>query len=177
MTTYTRENYLPRAEIIRIATERDGDGCYMCPLPFDDSKSGYEMTLDHVIPLSRGGTWDVENIKLAHRRCNQEKADRLVLEDGTLEPRNMRLGYRQRRANKQAILDGFCELCADGRLLMPDERCQDCSRGAVDFSWTMKREPRDCSHAGYEWCWMDASGIIERTPAFVYVLDGEFIDE
>lgn len=176
MTVIERENYLPRSEIIDLVTERDGFGCYLCPEPFSE-RQGMELTLDHVLPLSRGGTWDVDNIKLAHRRCNQEKADRVFLEDGTLEPRQARLGYRERRANKEQILQDFCELCANGRLLMPDESCPDCRRGAVEFSWSMKRAPKDCSHSGYEWCWMDACGIIERTPAIVYVLNGDELDD
>jgi hypothetical protein len=177
MTTLIRENYKPRGEIIQLVTERDGYGCYLCPEPFSEERAGMELTLDHVLPLSRGGTWDVENIKLAHRRCNQEKADRVFLDDGTLEPRSARLGYRERKANKEQILLEFCDLCANGRLLMPDEFCGTCRRTAVEFPRTMKRAPKDCSHSGYEWCWMDACGIIERTPAIVYVLNGEEIDD
>jgi 5-methylcytosine-specific restriction endonuclease McrA len=34
-------------------------------------------TLDHLIPASKGGTDDPENLKLAHRSCNRAKGDRL----------------------------------------------------------------------------------------------------
>lgn len=30
---------------------------------------------DHVIPISKGGTDDFENIRLAHRRCNRERGN------------------------------------------------------------------------------------------------------
>jgi hypothetical protein len=174
MTQTTNENYLTRQEIIDIVTERDGFFCYLCDVvTFSDTERGMEMTLDHVQPLSKGGTWHVDNIKFAHRKCNQEKADREFLEDGVLEPRPVRMGYQQRKQNKQQVLAGFCELCADGRLLMPDEYCPECFRNAVPFPATMKRKPSECSHSGYEWCWMDACGIIDRIPAWQYVLDAE----
>lgn len=165
---------LSREEIIEALEARDGPGCYMCPLPFDDDR--HAMTIDHVHPLSKGGTWDLSNLKLAGLSCNQEKGDRLWLEDGTLEPRPVR-DDNGPGIDKAGILGRFCETCYDGRLLLPDESCPDCFRGAVSMPWSMKKKPSECSHSGYDWCWMDASGIIPRTPAFVYVLDGEFTDE
>lgn len=175
MTT-TREEYLTRSEIIEICTERDGDGCYLCPEPFSDAR-GMELTIDHYHPLSKGGTWDIENLRLAHRRCNQDKADRVWLDNGELEPRVKREGYRERKHNKQQVLAEFCELCRNGRDLMPEEYCPICFRGAKPFPDSMRRKPSECSHSGYEWCWMDACGIIARTPAFVYVLDGEYTND
>lgn len=37
-------------------------------------------TLEHLIPLSRGGSHSLENVRPAHARCNFEKADRLLEE-------------------------------------------------------------------------------------------------
>lgn len=34
-------------------------------------------TFDHIIPLSRGGADERENLQLAHRDCNLKKADSL----------------------------------------------------------------------------------------------------
>lgn len=34
-----------------------------------------ELTLDHVIPRSRGGTYKDDNVKLACRDCNKERGD------------------------------------------------------------------------------------------------------
>lgn len=55
--------------------ERDGNRCHLCrdkvsakPYPHPLSAS-----LDHVVPLSRGGIHDPDNVKLAHLRCNVEK--------------------------------------------------------------------------------------------------------
>jgi hypothetical protein len=174
--TVTREDYLTRQEIIDICSERDGYYCYMCKAEFSEAR-GMELTLDHFHPLSKGGTWDIENMRLAHRRCNQDKADRVWLDNGELEPRVQRLGYQQRKQNKEQILLKFCELCMDGRLLMPEEYCPECFRGAVAWPQTMKRKPSECSHSGYDWCWLEACGLIIRTPAFVDVLDGEYTND
>lgn len=176
MTT-TTENYLTRSQIIDICTERDGYFCYLCAEDFDDTIRGRELTIDHVQPLSKGGTWDIGNLALACRKCNQEKADREFLPDGTLEPRAEREGYQQRRANRERILEQFCDLCENGRLLVPEEYCPTCFRGAKPFPTTMRRQPKDCSHSGYEWCWMDACGLIDRVPAWEYVLDAGTLDD
>lgn len=165
---------LSREEIIEICSKRDGFKCYMCEKPFDDDR--HALTIDHVYPLSKGGTWDIENLALAGLSCNQEKGDRVWLEDGTLEPRPVREDTLP-SVDKTGILNRFCETCYDGRLLLPEESCPDCFRGASPKPWSMKRKPSECTHSGYDWCWMDASGIIPRTPAIVYVLDGEFTDD
>ena len=49
-----------------------GGRCFYCGEPV-----GANATDDHVIPRAYGGVDAVANIVLAHRRCNQMKADRL----------------------------------------------------------------------------------------------------
>jgi 5-methylcytosine-specific restriction endonuclease McrA len=53
--------------------ERDNSTCYMCKrkLPFE------EVTLEHVIPRSRGGDDSEANLKVACEPCNNRKGDRL----------------------------------------------------------------------------------------------------
>lgn len=46
--------------------------CMICTKPFDSMK---DITFDHIIPVSKGGTDEIENLQLAHFSCNQEKAD------------------------------------------------------------------------------------------------------
>ena len=45
--------------------------CSICgrPVPFD------KITIDHEIPLSKGGTNDFSNLRIAHMACNRAKAD------------------------------------------------------------------------------------------------------
>jgi 5-methylcytosine-specific restriction endonuclease McrA len=58
--------------------ERDGGRCKICgglvngkPWPHPLSAS-----LDHIVPLSKGGSHDPANVQLAHLRCNISKGNR-----------------------------------------------------------------------------------------------------
>lgn len=57
---------------------RDAHTCQYCMKNFSEK----ELTLDHVIPVSRGGkkTWD--NIVTACKSCNQKKANKTLIEAG-----------------------------------------------------------------------------------------------
>lgn len=37
-----------------------------------------DKSVDHVVPLSKGGSEDRLNLRLAHKRCNTSKHDRIV---------------------------------------------------------------------------------------------------
>ena len=56
--------------------------CALCGKPVDKSlKFPHPMspTVDHIIPISRGGhPSDINNMQLAHLKCNREKADMLL---------------------------------------------------------------------------------------------------
>ncbi|MBC7933538.1 MAG: HNH endonuclease [Rubrivivax sp.] len=56
--------------------EREGRVCYLC----GEFLSVHEMTLDHVVPLARGGAHTPENLRPAHRSCNSRKGKRLLSE-------------------------------------------------------------------------------------------------
>lgn len=47
--------------------------CYLCDLPL----SGYDCTIDHVLPVSKGGKDSLRNILLTHGKCNHDKGNRL----------------------------------------------------------------------------------------------------
>lgn len=60
--------------------ERDGYVCHLCSEPVDMSlprTSKLGATLDHVIPVSKGGVDSRENLKLAHWICNVKKSDKI----------------------------------------------------------------------------------------------------
>lgn len=70
-----RSRYIPKA--VRIAVfERDQDTCQYCGI------TGVEMHIDHVQPFSRGGSNDIENLKLACAPCNISKRDKTLEEWG-----------------------------------------------------------------------------------------------
>jgi 5-methylcytosine-specific restriction endonuclease McrA len=57
--------------------------CYLCNDPIDmklprTSKRG--ATVDHIIPLSRGGSDELDNLRLTHWSCNMKKSDKLIEE-------------------------------------------------------------------------------------------------
>lgn len=60
--------------------ERDGWICQICHEPVDRQISRRHddgATIDHVIPLSRGGTDEPDNVVTAHWRCNRDKGNRV----------------------------------------------------------------------------------------------------
>lgn len=50
-----------------------GNSCHICQLPIAEG----EFSIDHVIPMSKGGSDSVENIRPAHLKCNRVKRDHL----------------------------------------------------------------------------------------------------
>lgn len=56
--------------------ERDGGMCRLCGTVLAETAS----TMDHIIPLSRGGEHTRANIQLACRSCNSRKRDKLMSE-------------------------------------------------------------------------------------------------
>ena len=65
---------MTRDEIKVVLKKRDGDRCWWCKLPFG-SRGAMLRTLDHVVPVSRGGTSELENLVLAHQFCNSVRGD------------------------------------------------------------------------------------------------------
>jgi len=56
--------------------ERDGGRCGLCHKLVRDKKGPMRPSIDHIIPLSRGGTNTLDNVHLAHYRCNLSKGNR-----------------------------------------------------------------------------------------------------
>lgn len=64
--------------------ERDGWICGLCREPVDRElryPNPKSPSLDHVIPLSRGGHHVLENVQLAHLTCNVKKQARIAEEE------------------------------------------------------------------------------------------------
>jgi 5-methylcytosine-specific restriction endonuclease McrA len=53
---------------------RDNGLCYLCGLPVEMLK----MSIDHVIPLSKGGEHSYANCRLTHARCNRKKYNKIL---------------------------------------------------------------------------------------------------
>lgn len=59
--------------LILALAHRDGFTCSLCGEPMPDVS---DIEVDHVIQVSKGGSDDPENLKLAHSRCNAKKGNR-----------------------------------------------------------------------------------------------------
>lgn len=74
--------YYTRKQII----DRDGLDCHICKVPVDltanhvQGQPGWELYphIDHVVPLALGGIDTIDNVKLAHAKCNIDKGTRLL---------------------------------------------------------------------------------------------------
>jgi 5-methylcytosine-specific restriction endonuclease McrA len=63
-----------------VLIERDGDVCHICLTQIDLSlarNSRFGATIDHVIPVSKGGADTLDNMKLAHWICNIKKGNKV----------------------------------------------------------------------------------------------------
>lgn len=162
--------------------DRDGDFCLYpdCFKIIDFKIIGgpWEATIDHWHPKSAGGGESLDNKKLMHRKCNQLKGDLIPNADGSLPKR--RVSTFQRRAEKRAGREDVCGTCISGRILLFGETCPDCGSGPQPelFPTAYKVQPKDCPHAGMQWCWACTGiGLYEREPASKTVFDGDFLDE
>lgn len=62
---------------------RDHWTCQLCHLPIDPAVVWPDVmspSIDHVIPLSRGGAHSLANVQSAHLGCNSSKGDKLLIE-------------------------------------------------------------------------------------------------
>ena len=60
--------------------DRDGWSCWLCGGEIDrDAPAGspWRATADHLVPRSRGGSSELANLRLAHRRCNLRRGSHL----------------------------------------------------------------------------------------------------
>jgi len=67
-----------------VIAERDGWSCHLCGESIDRERH-YQgwinpegASVDHVVPLSRGGSNDPANLKAAHWSCNVRRGNRLM---------------------------------------------------------------------------------------------------
>lgn len=62
---------------IAVLLERDGGICQLCRKPVGKGRRRFAAnypTIDHIVPISRGGEHSYRNTQLAHRRCNIRKS-------------------------------------------------------------------------------------------------------
>lgn len=72
-----------RGELITLAglIERDGDLCYLCGRQVSDAlpfTHPLKANIDHVVPISKGGTHTLDNVRVACRSCNSAKGAKVA---------------------------------------------------------------------------------------------------
>lgn len=159
---YLDSAFLSKQQRVQMIIERDGDFCYICKKDFSKKD---KRTIDHWIPLSKGGTWSLENLRLAHKKCNAWKSNRVPNKDGTIPP-----PPKKERIAKKKNKPIICNICQAGRSLSSGEVCVSCGSGPEpkDFPRWAKRHIRECDHKIY-FCFGCTIGFIERVP--IYRLD------
>lgn len=101
----------------RKVVARDHSRCRYCGRPVAENiNSGFLLTIDHIIPVVRGGTKKPSNLVVCCRTCNNRKGDRTLDEAGMVllepgadrPPQDMRIGMvaeheRQIRALRKQL--------------------------------------------------------------------------
>ena len=135
---------LTREQIITALVARDGNACQLpgCthPLDFSATEGPTEVTIDHWIPQHFGKAegwaweeiWDLDNLKLMHKKCNAKKGDRVPNEDGRPD---------------------LCLECDNGHNLLVGEICGSCGCDAQRFPRSAKVRYDECDHE-ILWCWV-----------------------
>lgn len=61
---------------------RDAGICQLCGIPIKRELYKWphplSLSIDHVFPVSRGGTHDIDNLQIAHLDCNMRKSAKIV---------------------------------------------------------------------------------------------------
>lgn len=162
---------LSRRDKINIILERDGAICAICFREFEDP---LDATLEHWIPRAAGGSEDFDNLKVAHKKCNAWKGDRVPNADGTIPPRPVTKKKHTTRGQRRSLRSSVCTDCNNGRLLKRGEVCGICNSypsPAHAPHWA-KKPANICSHGGADWCWACSIGIVERQSALQHLIAG-----
>lgn len=66
-----------RKQLRQLVTDTYGWTCTLCHRPIDPHATALRdrLSIDHVLPVSRGGTDTIENLRPAHYGCNAAKCD------------------------------------------------------------------------------------------------------
>lgn len=64
---------------VREVYEKDGGRCQLCKKKIDWSirwPDPMSMSVDHIIPISKGGTDDITNVQATHFHCNSKRQNK-----------------------------------------------------------------------------------------------------
>jgi len=108
-----KQSRIPKEQIIdsditlEALYRRDSGVCYLCGKQCDwDDKDGNKVgpnypSIDHLIPVARGGLHAWSNVRLAHFKCNVDKSDTLLPNAKKMIPTNAYQFKRYKREPKK----------------------------------------------------------------------------
>lgn len=118
-----KQNRIPKDQVmdkditLEALYRRDSGVCYLCGGQCDWSDrdgtitGGSYPSIDHIIPISRGGFHSWDNVRLAHFECNAKKSDMLLPNAKEMIPQNAyslkREPIERKKKTIQMTLDGF----------------------------------------------------------------------
>jgi hypothetical protein len=113
------------------------------------------LTRHHIIPKSKGGTWDTDNIALVCRPCHDELdaaagVGKLPALPAEHHRARKRAAEKRRRTRQRMLKRGGCIDCGGSiaKKLKPSVRCQKCQWQHDDKLWADARESLRASKAG-----------------------------
>lgn len=156
-----KENLIDKDITLATLYKRDKGICYICNglCDWNDVKKskGYKVvgnkypTIDHVIPLARGGTHSWDNVRLAHKYCNSIKSAKIDEKYNQPEKEIARALAHEIKSNakkvKQFTLDGVLvkeyrsTAEASEQTGFKAKQIQNCARGEAK------------TYQGYKWCY------------------------
>ncbi len=80
----SRKMFYHKARGLRITRlmARDGNSCTICYEPLDrkikDVEDHRYITFDHILPVSLGGMTAMDNLRLAHLKCNNDRGNQPI---------------------------------------------------------------------------------------------------
>lgn len=111
------EGYVPLSNTIREAIKkRDGEKCNYCG-------STHNLEIDHILPVSKGGNSNAENLQVLCKQCNVLKFNHIVNQEECLKQRKVILASSMNQEQVMEIAscptDSF-NLIPDSLILIPD---------------------------------------------------------
>lgn len=109
---------------------RDSGVCYLCGEKCDwNDRDLFTVrdkypTIDHIIPVSRGGLHSWDNVRLAHFKCNLDKSDEIIPEAKKMIPANAYEFKREIKQRKKKTL----QLTKDNQFLTEYESTAEAER-------------------------------------------------
>lgn len=126
--------------------QRDGDACHLCGLDVPAAQKPHPLApeVDHILPISRGGTHDPENLALSHRTCNIAKGNRPATwrrDPGEVEPllAVWNRDHRSEPPRKCSVVD--CERRSDSHGMCQKHRRRVMKHGTTELN----RGPTVCT--------------------------------